>query len=247
MKLGLFSKLILAFIVIILLSFFLPVVHIANVDALLASSTFLFGVLYGFEISIVLDNFSKLKSLLASENAGVLSIYHLSKIIGGNFALEIERRIEIYLKKSIDVPLSKHLLETNNELFAIFGPLKDVKVSGIEKEHALYFINQGLTSIPQSRAEIAQVAPKDVDQPEWAMLLMLAFIIIGTLLLARDANFISQLASAIFGTTLIGALLLLEEVDSNHLQEARLENEVFNETLEAMGKPRYYPKKEVKS
>ncbi|HSW47619.1 MAG TPA: hypothetical protein VLG67_00920 [Candidatus Saccharimonadales bacterium] len=242
MKLGLFTKILLAFIIFFLLSYFLPIVHVLNIDSLLASATFLFGVLYGFEISIVLDNFSKLKSLLATENAGVLSIYHLSRIIGGSFAENVEKRIEAYLKKSIDVPLNKHLLETNNELFAIFEPLKNVKVSGIEKEHALYFINQGLTSIPQSRAEIAQVAPKDVEDPEWAMLLMLASIIVGTLFVAREASLISQVASAIFATTLVGALLLLEEVDSNHLQEARLENEVFNETLVAMGKERYSPK-----
>ncbi len=242
MKLGLFTQLILAFIILLLISFLLPVVHIANIEALLASSTFLFGVLYGFEISIVLDNFSKLKALLAVENAGVLSIYHLSKIIGGSFSEDIEKRIEVYLKKAIDIPLDRHLQETNKEFFAIFEPLQNAKVNGDEKISALGCINQGLYYIPQSRAQIAQVAPRDVDRPEWSMLLMLAFIIIGTLLLSREASIISQVASAIFGTTLIGALLLLEEADSNHLQEARLEYEVFNETLEAMGKPRYYPK-----
>ena len=81
MHLNLFSKLILAFIVLLIISLFLPVLEIANTDALIASSTFLFGVLYGFEISIVLGNFSQLKALLATENAGLMSIYHLSQLI----------------------------------------------------------------------------------------------------------------------------------------------------------------------
>src|SRR3989344_8906815 len=103
MRFGLFSKLILAFIILVTLSIFVPISEIANKDSLLASATFLYGVLYGFEISIVLGNFSQLKSLLAVENAGLISIYHLSSIIGGDFAKHVEDKIEKYLKKAIDI------------------------------------------------------------------------------------------------------------------------------------------------
>jgi len=99
MRFGLFSKLILAFIILVTLSIFLPISEIANTDALLASATFLYGVLYGFEISIVLGNFSQLKSLLATENAGLASIFHLSQLIGGQFAKQVEGKIEKYLRQ----------------------------------------------------------------------------------------------------------------------------------------------------
>ena len=58
---------------------------------------------------------------------------------------------------------------------------------------------------------------------------------------------ISQLSAAIFATTVIGSLLLLDEVDSNRIQEARLEYEVFNETLAAIGKNTYYPEEALKT
>ena len=247
MRFGLFSKLILAFIILVTLSIFLPISEIANTDALLASATFLYGVLYGFEISIVLGNFSQLKSLLAIENAGLQSVFHLSKLIGGQFSKQVEEKIEKYLKKAIEVPLSNHLTDTNKEFFEIFDPLKTVKVSGDEQTAALNYINEGLYYIPQSRTQIAHDAPRDVDPPEWAMLLILAIILVGTLLLGREANLVSQLSSAIFATTVGGSLLLLDEVDSNRIQEARLEYEVFNETLIAMGKEKYYPKEALKT
>src|SRR3989338_7233304 len=211
MRFGLFSKLILAFIILVTLSIFLPISEIANTDALLASATFLYGVLYGFEISIVLGNFSQLKSLLAIENAGLQSVFQLSQLIGGQFPKQVENKIEKYLKKAIDVPLSNHLTDTNKEFFEIFEPLKTVEVTGDEQTAALNYINEGLYYIPQSRTQIAQVAPRDVDPPEWAM------------------------------------LLLLDEVDSNRIQEARLEYEVFNETLVAIGKEKYYPEEALKS
>ena len=78
------------------------------------------------------------------------------------------------------------------------------------------------------------------------MLLILAFVLITTLILGREANLISQISAAIFATTVVGSLLLLDEVDSNRIQEERLEYEVFNETLEAMGKEKYYPKEALK-
>ena len=247
MRFGLFSKLILAFVILVILSLFLPVLEMTNTDALLASATFLYGVLYGFEISIVLGNFSQLKSLLAIENAGLQSVFQLSQLIGGQFAKQVELKIEKYLKKAIEVPLSNHLLDTNKEFFEIFDPLKTVKVNGDEQTAALNSINEGLYYIPQSRTQIAHVAPRDVDPPEWAMLLILAIILVGTLLLGREVNLVSQLSSAIFATTVVGSLLLLDEVDSNRIQEARLEYEVFNETLIAMGKEKYYPETALKT
>lgn len=218
----------------------MPVVNISNTDVLLTSSTFLYGVFYGFEVSIVLSNFSQLKSLVAIENASLLSVFHLSQVIGGEFAQEVANRIEIYLKKAIDVPLSKHLPETNKEFFAIFEPLKSVKPEGDAQLASLNYINEGLYYIPQSRNQIAQVAPRDVDPPEWAILIVLAVILIGTILIGRDTNIISQISAAIFSATIIGSLLLLDEIDSNRIQEARLENEVFNETLAAMDREKYH-------
>lgn len=242
MNVGLFSKLFFSFSVLLFLSLVIPVTQIANTDALLASATFLYGVLYGFEISIVLGNFSQLKSLLATENAGLVAIFHLSKIIGGDFSNKIEEGIETYLKKAIEVPLPRHLQETNKEFYEIFKPLKTVKIQGDEKTAALNYINEGLYYLPQSRTQISQVAPRDVDPPEWTLLIIMALVILSALILGREATLISQISAAIFGTTVIGSLLLLEEVDSNRIQEKQLEQEVFNDSLVAIGKQRYYPK-----
>ena len=247
MRLGLFSKLTFSFVILLTLSFYLPIFAVGNTDALLASATFLFGVLYGFEISIVLGNFSQLKSLLAIENAGLQSLFHLSRLIGGDFANKIEDRIEKYLRKAIEVPLPRHLTDTNEEFFKIFEPLKDVKVKGDAQMAALNYIHEGLYYIPQSRTQIAQVAPRDVDPPEWAMLLILALILIVTLFISRDSSLVSRLSVVIFTTTIVGSLLLLDEIDSNRIQEVRLEYEVFNETLVGMGKEKYYPQTALKS
>ena len=238
MRIGLFSKLIASFIIILSLSFLLPTFKFSNTEALIASATFLYGVLYGFEISIVLGNFSQLKSFLATETGGLVSVYHLSQTIGEDFSKEVGDRIENYLKKAIDVPLSKHL-STNKEFFDIFTPLRTVKVEGNEKNSALDYINAGLYYIPQARSQISVVAPRVVGIPEWVMLITLGLILVAVILIGREPNVILKIASAVFATTVVGSLLLLNEIDNNRIQEDRLEKEVFNDTLEAIGRQRY--------
>lgn len=241
MKINLFVKIGFSALLMGALSFFLPIVHINNSDAILASATFLYGVLYGFEISIVLSNFSQLKNLVAAENAGLQAIYHLANSINPAIGQNIKTRIEKYLLRAIDVPLTDHLLQTDKEFFAIFEPLNKVRVKTDQSNAALNYINEGLYYLPQSRQQIAAVAPRDVDPPEWFMMLVLAIILIISLLLGREVDVASKISAALFTTTVIGTLLLLDEVDSNRIQEERLEFEVYNDSLVMMGFQRYYP------
>lgn len=241
MRMNFAHKMLLVSVVTLVLAILLPVFEFKGVDALLASATFLYGIFYGFEVSVVLQNFASLKTLIATENAGLLAIFHLAKTIGGKFEESVSRRMEEYLLSAIDHPLSTYVQTTNKEFFAIFEPLKKVEVKGDAQTAALSYINEGMYYIPQSRNQIAQVAPKDIDPPEWMMLIVLASILVIALFLGRDAEIASQIAAAIFSITVIGSLLLLDEIDSNRIQEAHLEYEVFNRTLDAMDRPRYYP------
>lgn len=240
-RMNLFAELALSFIVLLLLAMLLPVANIDNVDAILASATFLYGIFYGFEAAVVLQNFSSLKTLLATETAGILSVFNLSKILGGETHQKVEENIEKYLIKAIDYPLVTYVQETNKEFFEIFEPLRQYEPKTEAESAAIAYMHEGLYYIPQSRNQIAQVAPRDVDPPEWGMLLILGSIIIFALFLGRDADIISKIAAAIFSMAVVGSLLLLEEIDSNRIQEAHLEYEMFNRTLDAIGKKRYYP------
>jgi hypothetical protein len=125
MRVGLFSKLLVVAILLILLSIVLPVAKVENVDAILASATFLYGIFYGFEAAVVLQNFSSLKSLVSAESASILALWNLSQILPKNAAKEIEERIEHYLVLAIENPLTKYVQATNREFFAIFEPLKE--------------------------------------------------------------------------------------------------------------------------
>ena len=128
MRLVLLYEIIAISILMVLLSFMIPVSGNIHVDIILIPATFLFGTIYGFEILIVLGNFSELKKLLASETAGLVYMYHMAHAIGGEFAKEMEKRIEKYILTSIDYSLRYHVSSTDEDFISIAEPLKTLEI-----------------------------------------------------------------------------------------------------------------------
>lgn len=213
-----------------------------QVDVILIPATFLFGTIYSFEIFIVLGNFSELKKLLASETANLVFIYYIAKSIGDGFANAITERIENYTLTSIDYSLKYHISSTDQDFLSIAEPIKTVTIRGERQSVALESINKSFHKIVEARYQLGQVAPREIGSGEWAMLTILGCILIVVLFLSRGSDDISKVFSAIFSATVVGTLILLDEADSNHIQETQLEYEIFNQVLEDMGKTRYYPK-----
>ena len=94
---------------------------------------------------------------------------------------------------------------------------------------------------PQSRNQVAEFAPRFVDSSVWVMLVVLAAVLVAVLFVGAGSTILSTTAAAIFSTTVVGSLFLLDEIDSNKIQEAHLEYSIFNETLESLGKIPYIP------
>lgn len=245
-KLGFVSKLILTLVILLTLSFTLPIFHLPSSDSLLTATTFLFGILYGFEISVVIANFITLKAQLTIENAALSSIYSLADIMGGQTGEDIKKRIEKYLLEVIDYPLVDHL---KADFFAIFEPLKKMTSDPdtAAKNQALQYLNEGIYYIPQSRRQVSDLAPRFVNKSEWAMMIIIGLFLVLALFFGRDATLFSEITTAVFSTAVVGSLLLLDDIDSNEIMESYLEYGMFNETLVSLGKEPYYPEFAIKN
>jgi hypothetical protein len=202
--------------------------------------------MYSFEIFIVLGNFSELKKLLATETANLVYIFHTAKDIGDGFVKDMEERIEKYILTSIDYSLKYHVSSTDQDFLSIAEPIKSFEITNERQKIALESIHKGFHHVVESRYQLGQVAPREIGLSEWTMLVLLGSVLIIILFFGREADPASRLFSAIFAANVIGTLLLLDEADSNHIQEAKLEYEIFNQVLEDIGKLPYYPQFAVK-
>ena len=243
---SLLAKIILVNCIMLILSFILPISQNTQVDSILLPATFLFGTVYSFEILIVLGNFSELKKLLAEETANLVVIYHIAKSIGDGFAKDIELRIERYILTSIDYSLRYHVSSTDQDFISIIEPIKTVEIKGERQSVSLETINKSFEKIVNARYQLSQVAPREIGLPEWVMLILLGSILIVTLFIGRGHDINSKIFSSVFASTVVCVLLLLDEADANHIQETRLEYEIFNQVLEDIGKTHYYPKFAIK-
>lgn len=246
MRFTLFQKVIIVTVIMLALSFLLPIPANKNIELILVPATFLFGGIYSFEILKVIGNFSELKKLLAIETANLVYMYHASTVIGGDFAKAIQEKVESYILTSIDYSLAYHISSTDQDFLSLIDPLETFEAKNERHKTALSSITSGFHKILESRYQLAQVAPREISKGEWLMMVMLGSILVITLFLGREAGIISQFSAAIFSATVIGTLLLLDEADSNQLQETRLEYEVFNQVLEDIGRPLYFPQYAIK-
>lgn len=225
----------------LILSFTLPIGQNVEIRSALTPATFLFGAIYGFEIVIVLRNFTDLRQLLASEIGNLVFIYHIAKGVGGKFWNDIDTRIEKYILDSIDTSFTSHISATDKDLLGILKPIESIDIANPKEAGAVQAINKGFQDLLQSRYKLAQVAPREVGLAEWFMLLLLAGVILASLFFLRQPTLLSHIFIGIFASAMLSTLLLLNEADSNHLQEALLQYGEYNEALKEMEKLPYYP------
>lgn len=251
MKFKFTTKITILAILIIIIFVVVPPLNISGLDSIFNAVTFIFGVLYGFEISIVLGNFVALKSSLAQITAQLRAIYFSLKSINPAAADVAASVIEKYLMRSIDLDLLDQskaekeftdIIELGNVKEIVDATLADGDAQGVRSQ----FIYQAFYDASNTRNQIEQVAPKFIEFPEWLMLGSLALIMVVILFLQRT-DITTSVTAGILSTMIFGSLIILNDIDSNDLQEGFLEYEVFNTVLEQIGKNRYYPEFAIKS
>ncbi len=91
------------------------------------------------------------------------------------------------------------------------------------------------------RQEILLAAKKNLTIGHWGVLITLAALVSVTILAMRDGSFISNLVSSLIIVGMQAVLVLLREMDSNHLLENKLAYENPREVFRAVAQPPYYP------
>src|SRR5260221_642115 len=190
MKFKFTTKILFVAVILISVFVFFPTFNITGLDSIFNAVTFIFGVLYGFEISIVLGNFTSLKTSLAQLNAQLRAIYSAIKVVSPEAAEFAGDKIEAYLMKSIDLDLTdQNKTEKEFTEFMEMGSSKLIKDATLADADAqgvrIQFVYQGFYDVANTRNQIEQVAPKFIELPEWLMLFSLSIILIFILFFQR--------------------------------------------------------------
>lgn|GEM_PF-5527512 len=86
----------------------------------------LFAIIAGFAIAAATSNHLRMQSLIADEDAGLIEIYNLSKLISPLAAENVANAIDKYMIASLDHDLLTYAANTTTELKEIMNAVNEV-------------------------------------------------------------------------------------------------------------------------
>ncbi len=230
------------FAVVAVLAIFLPTLEIPlNIGNVLNATSIFYSVLLGFYIASAMTNLSRLKSLVAIETGGIISVYHLCKIALPNKLDTIRESIDRYLIKRFDYEVSDYTEPTTEEFFAIFDVLKGADPKSAGEVSAMNYIAEAHYYIAQARREITIVGAKIVSGTSWVVLNLLSFMIVLMIFLMRDGGIASTIVTIFLSSSAIISLFILDDVDGNRFGEEKFSVETYQAVFKAIGNLPYYP------
>lgn len=237
---------VLLIITTISIAYFNPIFDF-DMSKILSASTTLFSILMGFFIASAMSNFLRLKTLICSETGGLFSLYKFAQLIDKSLGEQVKEAIDNYVIRSFDWELKDYVENTNKEFEMIYDVLnKKNSFPDNEKENlALDFLMSDLGSLPSIRNEISMVAKSTLNSLYWILLITLAFLTIFAVLMGTQFTFISILLAVSISSTILFSLFLLDEIDSNRLNENDIAFRIYNQLLISLGNYPYYLESDI--
>ncbi len=225
------------------LAFLAPEINVTdNLDVLVSATSAVFAIVAGFFIADAMSNYLRLQTLIAEENASLITLAHDAVLVNNEKKDAVHNAIDTYMIAQLDHGELNHILATSNEIDAIESAVEALGTArNAHAEEVYSHMLSAIEKIHACRQEIALAAKRNLTISHWATLGILGVLVIISVLGIRD----STLLMTIFAGTMIAGtyavLILLREVDNNHLLENKLAFENPNEVFRALGRPPYYP------
>src|SRR3989338_1720822 len=214
-------------------------IDLPSVEIILTISTFLFAIMSGFYISRLDTRYDQLRSLVASEDAHILSLYKIAQLFGAPFAKRIANHIDLYLISSYDFPISHYAYKnTAQHYLALWDEARTIKSQ--QPQTAYQNFLGLLANMEHERNTSSTVAAERLSIAQWAMLILLAINILVSMFGLLTPNWYIQLSIILFASILVLIILLIRDLQNLMIGQTALLEESGQEVLEFIGKKRYY-------
>ncbi|MCR4285095.1 MAG: hypothetical protein NUV97_03580 [archaeon] len=236
-----------ALVVFVITAFLTPVVNYnEEIKTMLTINTFLFAILAGFFISRSNSRYDNIREYLSTEDALWLSVYELSKTVGGNFQKKMRSLIDEYYVLCYDYEDQNYYKPTQKVFLQIYNIVNELykktfKTKGKRPaDTSLSRIYVYLGGIEEVRNKTSVLLEEKVTNGKWVVLFLLSAIIIFSVYHLRTFAFYTQVIAVILSTTLVLVLLILRDLQNLRLGGEVIASESGQEVLETIGTGRYY-------
>lgn len=226
-------------LVLFSLPFALPLFKfIEDVNTTTSAVVSLFAIVSGFFIADAMSNYLRLQTLIASENSALMSLAEHSKRVDEKNSINVYDAIDKYMIAQLNLDTLNHVLDTEDEIDNISEAISTLNKDSADSIDELIDIK---ASVQEYRQEISLVAKKNLTFWHWMILGSMGLLVITTVLNIRNGTYSINFFIGIILVVVYSVLVLLREMDNNHLLEMKLSYENPREVFHTLGRPPYYP------
>jgi hypothetical protein len=213
-------------------------------NTILTVVAFLFGIIAGFYIVVTTTDYNSVKSILATETAGWISLHQNILIYDKKVAGKLASMIDVYVRRAFDFEIIDYAKSTHDEFESIKElvrelPLKENLSSVYEK------IRDIMDEIIVSRQQLTVLGAKTLSVFQWAILLALASIFTFSLYGLRTGELFFDIVTVAISSSVILVLLLIRDLDLYIWNEKTFGYDIFENVLKSIGQLPYYPAESI--
>ena len=232
-----------------LASYFFPGVE--KNETIQTSITFigiLFSIIVGFFITDLYARYQAIRINAAEDSSSLTTFYSLAKILGQNkknkkWLEKVRESINKYVLKFMPTPWEKYD-KTEPEFQAIVDSLQEIKYD-TNKENETYSNILAVVSAHSTARE--KLVMYGRDKLSWGEQLVIAFLgvlLLGSLFYVKDTTMTSTVFTGALASAILILLFVVRDLNNLNIGENAVSIVPYERVLDAIGKPRYYRKRE---
>lgn len=236
----------LSLVVFYLLLFVIPnsFVSLDFGNTILTVSAFLFGILAGFFIVVTTTDYNSIKSILAVETAGWISLYLNTLCCNKKTARTLARLIDAYVIRAFDYEIFEYVRHTGPEFIEAQRLIE--RMSNKDKESNVYQnIRSNMDQIIGARQQLTVLGTKTMSLFQWSILISLAIIFIFSLYGLRTGAIFFDIVTVFISASIVTVLLLIRDLDLYAWNDQTFSYEIFENVFKVIGALPYYPEESI--
>ncbi|MDP3985171.1 MAG: hypothetical protein Q8P82_00245 [bacterium] len=211
-----------------------------DVGTLVTATSTIFAVVAGFFIVDVTSNYLRLQTLIAEEDAALISIADDAQQVDGNNYVGVHEAIDAYMIAQLDLGTLDHFEQTQKQIDRLDASIHALLVQpegSVIYDHILALEEK----IISCRQEMTLAAKKTLSLLHWLTLIALAALVVITVLAIRDGYWFTNVVASSMMVGILAVLVLLRDIDNNSILENKLGYKNSTQVFHAISKPPYYP------
>lgn len=214
-------------------------------NTILTITTFLFGIIGGFYIVVTTTDYNSVKSILASETAGWISLCQNVSIYNKALSTNLADLVDAYVRKTFDYEIIDYAKGTHGEFVALSKIIQEIPFS--EPSSTYDKIRDNMNGIVTARQNLTVLGAKTLSLFQWFVLLTLATILISSLYGLRSGELFFDIVTVAISGSVVLVLLLIRDLDMYVWNEKTFGYDIFENVLKSIGKLPYYPAESLSS